>query len=120
MVDNAESTLFRIDPDRAQRIAEGRNARAAARMPLLADAGLLEPVSAADVKAAWDRYAQAFEETRQRLQLIGDTFRAACRQLVAAKELQRLDEARSKLPDSEEYHADFWRRTYARIAPPKR
>ena len=120
MPDNADSTLFRIDADRAQRIADGRNARTAERMPLLAQAGLLQPVSAADVQATWDRYAQAFDETRRRLQLIGDSFRAACRQLVPAEELQRLDEARAKLPLSEEYHADFWRRTYASINPGKR
>lgn len=106
--------LFRIDADRAARIAEKRTRRLREQVPLFADQ--VEEVTADQVKAAADRHAEAFEHCCRGLQARGDAFREQVRQVVSPEEFAILEARKSVLPTSPEYHADFWRREAGRVA----
>ena len=97
------------------RIAQRHNAAQEARMPLLASAGLVESLTAEEIRAiyeGWDRKRQALRQKQVR-------FAERCRRRVALRvsraELEELDARRSNLPASSEYGADFWRTVLARL-----
>src|SRR5207248_2086264 len=72
--------MFRIDEERAARIAARRNEKQRAKYPLLADQ--LDETTAEQVKAAADRHADAFARCCGELQARGDFFREHVRLLI--------------------------------------
>ena len=102
-----------IDAERAERIAEKRNQKLREKMPLFADQ--MEEITGVQVKAAADRHAEAFAQCEQELQARGDAFREQVRQVVSAETITALDQQRERLPNTAEYHADFWRQQWQRI-----
>ncbi len=96
-----------------KRMAERHNAAVVAKAPLLASAGLITPLTAAEIRASYERWRREREKTRLR----EVHFAERCRRLVSLRvsraELDQLDARRSQLlPASSEYGAtsgaEFW------------
>jgi hypothetical protein len=97
-----------LDEERAERIAAKRMKWQKEQFPLFADQ--LPVVTGAAVKAAADRHAERFAACLQSLQERGDAFREQVRERVSAETFAELERRESRLPQTPEYHADFWRR----------
>ena len=86
------------------RMAERHNAAVEAKVPLLASAGLIAPLTAEEMRASYERWHREREKIR---------LAERCRRLVSVRvsraELDQLDARRSRRPASSEYGADFWR-----------
>jgi hypothetical protein len=102
-----------LDDERAARIAAKRTKRQREQFPLFADQ--LPVVTADAVKAAADRHAQRFAACLQMLQERGDAFRERVRDSVSAETFAELERRQSRLPQTAEYHADFWRQQWTRL-----
>ncbi len=96
-------------------MAQRHNAAVEQKMPLLASAGLITPVTADEIQATYERWRRE----RELFRLRQVRFAERCRRLVARRvsksELDDLDVRRSRLPGSSEYEADFWRTVLARL-----
>ncbi len=97
------------------RMAQKHNAAVEEKMPLLASAGLITPVTADEIQATYERW----HRERKRFRLRQVRFAERCRRMVSRRVsksgLDDLDGRRSRLPASSEYGADFWRNVLARL-----
>jgi hypothetical protein len=97
-----------ISREKAQRIADRRNARRRKALPLFA--ADLEEVTAEQVQEEFRRQHEQFQRCLDQLAERAARFRAVVAELVTNEELAALDERRACLPSGPEYSADFWRR----------
>jgi hypothetical protein len=108
-----ELPFRQLDDERAARIAAKRMERQRQQFPLFADQ--LPVVTGAAVKAAADRHAERFAACLHMLQKRGDAFREQVGERVSSEVFAELEQRQSRIPQTPEYHADFWRQQWTRL-----